>query len=113
MTPTALARVVAMLYTAAGRHYGEVELEVFSLALEDVTDERGLQAAKNIIRNLDLGQRAPSPYIVIEEARSIARRELENQLALPSHTGPFLSREENARRMGEAARALKRMSDVK
>lgn len=112
MTPTAIAQTVARLYTAAGRHYGQVELQVYAEALEDLDDELGTRAARDVIRGVDLGARAPSPRLVLDAAIAIRRREAADRPGLAEHTDPPLPPEENARRMGEAAARLRKSIDT-
>lgn len=107
MTPHAIAQVVAKLYTAAGRHYGKVELEVYAEALDDVDDEYGLKACRQVIREVDLGTRAPTPKDVLDAARLIRRRSEPSEPLPALPDVPCLSMEENARRMGEAVRRLR------
>lgn len=108
MTPKALARLVATLYTASGRHYGEVELEVFATALENVDDELGLLAGKRIIQSVDLGTRAPNPYLVLEQARAIKRAQQDATPRLPESTEPLLPVDENLRRLREVSERLRK-----
>lgn len=99
MTPHAIAQTVAKLYTAAGRHYGKVEFEVYAEALHDIDDETGAEACRNAIRNIDLGTRAPTPKDVLDAARAIQRRRRDAQPSLPDFTGPLLPEEENLERV--------------
>lgn len=109
MTPTAIAQTVAKLYTAAGRHYGKVELEVYAEALYDVDDDIGRQACRDVIRTVDLGARAPTPKDILDAARTIQQRVRLERAAtrgLPADTGPLLPVEENRRRLREALELL-------
>ena len=108
MTPHAIAQTVAKLYTAAGRHYGKVEFEVYADALHDIDDETGAQACRNVIRNIDLGTRAPTPKDVLDAARAIQRLCREAQPKLPESTGPLLPVDENLRRLREVSARLRK-----
>lgn len=103
MTPNAVAGVVARLFAASGRHYGEVELEVYAEALSDLSDELGVRAARDVVRSVDMGLRAPSPHLVIEAAARLreqdAERARDNIPAIEESTGPYLSVEENMARL--------------
>lgn len=99
MTPQAIAQTVAKLYTAAGRHYGKVEFEVYAEALHDVDDATGAEACRNVIRNIDLGTRAPTPKDVLDAARAILRKRREERPKLPEATGPLLPEDENLERV--------------
>lgn len=107
MTPKALARAVATLFTAAGRNYGSVELEVYFQTLSGVDDEEGLAAVEDVVAAVDLGQRAPSPMLVLDAVRAIRRRRSLAQPALVESTGPALSKSENLERVRMLRERLK------
>lgn len=60
----AVLAATAALYAAAGRNYGEMELNLYRVALADVTDGDLADATALIIRGIDLGTRAPSPALI-------------------------------------------------
>lgn len=99
MTPKALARAVATLYTAAGRNYGQVELEVYDRALSDVDDDLGAEAVDIVVRSVDLGTRAPSPTLILDAVGALRRRRALARPALPESTGPALSKAERLERV--------------
>lgn len=107
MTPQAIALVVAKLYTAAGRHYGKVEFEVYADALDDIDDDTGQQACRLVIRNCDFSSSAPNPKLMIDAARSVQRNRRAATPALVESTDNALPMEENARRMREAVARLR------
>lgn len=114
MTPKGVAGVVARLFAASGRHYGEVELQVYSEALEEISDELGVNAALEVIRTNDLGVRAPSPNLVLQAAWRFRQQQAERTRAqtpaLPESTDPYLDRDENlARIRAISAKVLKRV----
>lgn len=84
-TKQTTAAAVAALYTAAGRNYAETELSLYHNALTGLDDDDVAQAVADIVRSVDLGQRPPSPALVMETIRDNKRRAaLENQpLGLP------------------------------
>lgn len=98
MSPGAIERLVTKLYAAAGaREATDVDFEVYHEALEDVSDDRGMQACRELIKGVDLVTHKPSPALVIETARHIANREYLNRCethGLPEATGePVAPRE--------------------
>jgi hypothetical protein len=106
MTPQALAKVVARLYTAAGRNYGKVELEVWADALDDITDEEGEHVARGLVRNVDMASRIATPAVVRDAVMKLRGERRDAVPALEPVTGPLLPVEENLRRIDEARKLI-------
>lgn len=70
----AVVAAVAMVYGAAGRNYGETELNLYRIALADITDEDVTEAAVAVVRGVDLGDRAPSPAMLRQAVEAAHRR---------------------------------------
>jgi hypothetical protein len=110
------AQAVAALFTSSGRNATRAELDLYHAALETESDDDVREAVVLIVRGVDLGERAPSPALIIETVRAIQRRRaLENPApAIPEHTGPILSPAENAARaraLRDSIRALRKTSE--
>lgn len=107
------AQAVAALYTASGRNADRAELNLYHAALAEETDEDVREAVVLIVRGVDLGERPPSPGLIIETVRGIQRRralENANRSALSEHSGPPVDAEtglEHIRSLREALRARK------
>ena len=59
MTPQGVAQLVARLYTAAGRHYGKVEMEVYSDALYDILLKHDVPLCRYVKESFFFEQQAP------------------------------------------------------
>lgn len=100
----AITAAVTVLYSTAGRHAGELEFRLYHEVLADLDDELLAEAVALTVRNVDLGQRPPSPALIREGARSIRRREtLPVREALPEAPETIEARRVTAR--AELARA--------
>lgn len=73
-TKQAILAATAALYAAAGRNYGEMELNLYRVALADVTDDDLAEATALIIRGIDLGTRAPSPALIRQTVEQLHHR---------------------------------------
>lgn len=69
---TVLAAVAAV-FGAAGRNYGQVELDLYHLALADIEDGDLADAAIATVRGVDFGLRPPSPALLREAVESAHR----------------------------------------
>lgn len=112
MTPTALAQVVARLYTAAGRNYGKVELEVWSEALDDINDDEAIRASKALVKNVDLMAHPPAPKVLRDAVLDERKRIRDATPALPTVAGPLLPVEESLRRLHEAKKAIRHVDEA-
>lgn len=99
----ATAEAVASLFTAAGRNYADVELRLYHQALEDISDDELGAAVVAIVRGVDLGERFPSPALIVETVTDARRRRSLARKALPESTDPPIPMSDSAAR----ARALR------
>lgn len=74
MNDQTLATVLGLLYTAAGRNLGDAERVVWREALHDVRDDLALEAARTIVREVDLWQHPPTPASFRQVTRQVAVR---------------------------------------
>lgn len=96
MTEQGVGELVARLFAAAGRNYGDTHLEVYADALETVPDDVGREAGKNLARHVSW-ERPPSVGMVMDEVQAILRNREPLVPALEEATGQPVSREESLR----------------
>lgn len=96
MTEGAVAELVARLFAAAGRNYGDTHLEVYADALETVPDDVGREAGRNLARHVSW-ETPPSVGLVVAEVQAILRNRQELVPAIEEATGPPASREASLR----------------
>jgi hypothetical protein len=94
MTPTASAALVAQLFAAAGRQYGETELVVYAKALHLVPDDVGQVVVDELVREVSWDN-PPSTGMVVKHAQAVLRRRREAVSGIPETTGEPVSREES------------------
>lgn len=94
MTPTACASLVAQLFAAAGRQYGETELVVYRKALELIPDEVGEITVDELLQQVSWDN-PPSTGMVVKHAQVVLLRRLDAARAVPEATGEPVSREES------------------
>ena len=92
MTPMAVAELVASLFIAASRDYGDAERTVYAKALARVDDAVGLQAVEELLPHVSW-ERPPSPGMVLRQVDAIYRGQRERTPAIPEATGTPVSRE--------------------
>lgn len=92
MTEGAVAELVARLFAAAGRNYGETHLEVYAEALATVPDDVGREASRNLARHVSW-DRPPSVGLVMDEVQAILRNRQPLVPAIEEATGEPVSRE--------------------
>lgn len=92
MTPVAVAELVAALFVAAARDYGDAERTVYAKALARVDDAVGLQAMDELLPHVSW-ERPPSPGMVLQQVNAIHRGQREKTPAIEETTGPPATRE--------------------
>ncbi len=93
MTEDGVAELVARMFAAAGREFGKTHLEVYADALENVSDDVGREAARNLARHVSW-EKPPSVGMVLDEVNAILRlRQLETP-AIEEATGQPVTREQ-------------------
>lgn len=85
--------MVARMFAAAGREFGKTHLEVYADALENVDDEVGREAARNLARHVSW-ERPPSVGLVMDEVNAIIRNRQRSTPAIEEATGQPVTREQ-------------------
>lgn len=108
MSPTAVARLVGRLFSASARDWGQTHLEVYSEALENVSDEVGEIAGKELALFVDWNN-PPSIKMVKDKVNAIIARGDTGIPVLEEETNPVVA-DAAARKAGleEAMAALRR-----
>ena len=108
MSPAAVARLVGRLFSASARDWGQTHLEVYSEALENVSDEVGELAGNELALFVDWNN-PPSIKMVKEKVNAIIARGDTGIPALVEETNPVVA-DAAARKAGleEAMAALRR-----
>lgn len=93
MTEDGVSELVARLFAAAGREFGKTHLEVYADALENVADDVGREAARNLARHVSW-ERPPSVGMVLDEVNAILRRRALELPGIPEATGRPVTRKQ-------------------
>lgn len=91
MTNEGVALLVAQLFAAAGRDYGETHLVVYRKALENVSDDVGARAVDSLIRHVSW-ERPPSVGLVLDAVQAELRARQESIPAIEEATGEPVTR---------------------
>lgn len=92
MTNQGVAVLVAQLFAAAGRDFGETHLVVYRRALKDVPDDVGAEVVDALMRHVSW-ERPPSVGMVTDEVNAILRNRQTSTPAIEEATGEPVSRE--------------------
>lgn len=108
MSPAAVARLVGRLFSASARDWGQTHLQVYAEALENVSDEVGEIAGKELALFVDWNN-PPSIKMVKEKVNAIIARGDTGIPALEEETNPVVA-DAAARKAGleEAMAALRK-----
>lgn len=93
MTNEGVALLVAQLFAAAGRDFGETHLLVYRRALKDVPDDVGAEVVDALMRHVSW-ERPPSVGLVMDEVNAVLRQRQASLPALEEVTGEPVTREQ-------------------